>query len=93
MQDFIHGEDLGPRVTSVMPKNDYKLLLTFDNGEQRIFDATPLLSVKVFSPLRDKTFFKRVRVLDGTIVWPEDIDYCPDTLYMQSTAVTEPVLV
>lgn len=78
-------------VTSVTPTDDYKLLLVFDNGEQRIFDATPLLSRKVFSPLREKAFFKRVHVADGTIVWPEDIDYCPDTLYMQSVPL-EPVL-
>ncbi|MCL2615853.1 MAG: DUF2442 domain-containing protein [Dehalococcoidia bacterium] len=93
MQDtIIHGQPLGPRVISVTPTDDYKLEIEFDNGERRIFDATQLLSMKVFAPLRSKAFFKLVRVEYGSIAWPEDLDYCPDTLYMQSVPVSEAVL-
>jgi len=74
-------------VTTVTPVDNYKLLLTFDNGEERIFDAAPLLKERVFAPLKSMSFFKRVQVEDGTVVWPEDLDYCPDTLYMQSIPV------
>ena len=93
MQDeIIHGQPLGPRVISAIPTDDYKLEIEFDNGEHRTFDATPLLSMKVFAPLRSKAFFKLVRVEYGSIAWPEDLDYCPDTLYMQSVPVSEQVL-
>lgn len=90
--DMICGEPLGPRVKAVAPLDGYKLLLTFDNGERRIFDAKQLLDTKVFSPLKNKFFFNLVRVEYDTIAWPEDIDYCPDTLYIQSTPVTDSVL-
>lgn len=85
--DIIYGEPLGPRVTAVSPLEDYKLLLTFNNGERRMFDAKPLLSMKVFKPLQNKHFFKSVKVSYGSIWWPQDIDYCPDTLYAESTPV------
>ena len=39
MSDVIAGAPLGHRVSSVMPADNYTLLLTFTNGEQRVFDA------------------------------------------------------
>ena len=85
---IIHGKPLGPRVSSVSPMEDYKLLLTFNNGERRIFDVKPLLLKKVFKPLQHRLFFESVKVSHGSILWPHDIDYCPDSLYAESTPVT-----
>lgn len=87
MEEYIHGEKLGPRVTDVKALDGYKLLVSFNNGENRIFDASKLLDVKVFAPLKNIEFFKCVSVAYGTIVWSHDIDYCPDTLYSQSIPV------
>lgn len=84
MDEIIKGVPLGPRVTEVTPNDDYELLLTFNNGEKRKFDAHQLFDVKVFAPLKNLAFFKSVKVEFGTVVWPQDIDYCPDTLYAQS---------
>jgi len=82
---MIRNEPLPPRVVSVVPTENYKLRLTFNNGERRVFDAAPLLMLGVFSPLKNKQFFDSVRVEFGSIAWPNDIDYCPDTLYLEST--------
>ena len=84
MDDIISGSPLMPRVTAVTPTDDYKLLLTFAGGERRVFDANPLLEMPVFEPLTNKSFFQSVKVAYGSIIWPHDIDYCPDTLYMES---------
>ena len=87
MDNIIYGAPLPPRVKTAQPIEDFKLLLTFDNGERRIFDAKPLLKFKVFQPLQNEQFFKSVKVAYGSILWADDIDYCPDTLYMESVAV------
>lgn len=84
MDNIITGLPLGPRVKEVTPTEDYKLLLTFSNGEHRIFDAKPLLGMSVFKPLVNKQFFQSVKAAYGTVTWPQDIDYCPDTLYSES---------
>ena len=89
MEDVINGAPLGPRVLSVKPLEDFRLFLCFDNGEKRIFDAKPLFNYKAFLPLQNKAFFNLVKVGYGTVEWPNDIDYCPDTLYVESIPATD----
>jgi len=93
MDDIITGDTLGPRVVAVMPTDDYKLHLTFTNGEQRIFDVRPLLEMDVFKALINKSLFQMVKVAYGSVLWPQDIDYCPDTLYAESVPVEKPMKV
>lgn len=87
MEEMVCGGELAPRVLAVTTSSDFTLLLVFNNGEQRIFDAKPLLSVQVFKKLKNPEFFKLAKVEYGTVVWPEDIDYCPDCLYEESVLV------
>ena len=73
-------------VRAVTPLENYKLLITFDNGEQRVYDVTPLLDLPIFQRLRDKQQFNKVyidRVMD-TVAWDENADICPDSLYDDS---------
>ena len=84
MDEIICSAQLGPRVTAVTPTDDYTLILTFTSGERRIFNVAPLLGMAVFKPLANKAFFQSVKVAHGSVMWPQDIDYCPDTLYMES---------
>lgn len=73
------------QIRNVTPLDDYKLLLEFKSGEKRIFDMKPLLDKPVFQPLKNKQLFSKVHVIfDYTIAWSDDIDMCPDSLYMQS---------
>jgi len=87
MDNIISGSPLNPRVLEVVPTDDYKLILTFANGEQRVFDAKPLLAYPAFEPLASRAFSMSVKVAWGTATWPQDIDCCPDTLYMDSVPV------
>ena len=75
---------MNPRVVTVTPNDDYTLKLRFDNGETGTYDCSGLLDFGVFEELRDLAYFQKARVLDGTVVWPNDQDICPDTLYLDS---------
>ena len=75
---------MNPRVHSVTATDDYQLELVFSNGEQGVYDCTPLLNFGVFKELQDLQYFKRATCAHGTVVWPHDQDICPDTLYMAS---------
>ena len=68
-------------VTNVVAKDDYSLELTFIGGEKKVYDASKLLDEKLYSKLRDKSFFLRARVFCGTVVWDEDTDIAPEHLY------------
>lgn len=75
---------MNPRIKEVMPRDDYKLMLVFTNGEKGIYDCSHLLDFGIFKELKDKNYFKLVKALHGTVVWPHNQDICPDTLYVDS---------
>lgn len=72
-------------VSAVEAREDYTMLLTFSNGERRVYDASPLLSKSVFAPLQALPFFLAARADGGTVVWNEDVDIAPEHLYEAST--------
>lgn len=75
---------MNPRVREVKPTNDYKLILDFSNGERGIYDCSDILDFGEFKELKDSNYFKKVKVLHGTVTWPNEQDICPDTLYLDS---------
>ncbi|MBM4030261.1 MAG: DUF2442 domain-containing protein [Planctomycetes bacterium] len=76
-------------VKAVKPLAEYRLLLTFDNGEQRVFDVEPYLTKGVFAELREPGRFNTVRVSFDTVEWPNGADLCPEVLYEESVPVGE----
>ena len=75
---------MNPRVRKVKPESDYRLRITFTNGEVRVFDVSPYLKTGVFRELLDPSVFRSVRPALGTIQWGGGQDFCPDTLYEES---------
>ena len=75
---------MNPRIKEVQPLSGYLLQLTFTNGETGTYDCRPLLEFGVFRELQDETYFRQARVEGGTVVWPNEQDICPDTLYLDS---------
>lgn len=76
-------------IIKVEPLEDYKLLLTFDNGEIKIKDMKPYLDKGVFKKIKDINIFNKVTIKYGTISWEDDIDMCADSLYDTSEKITE----
>lgn len=74
------------KIIDVKPLEDYKLLLTFDNGIKKIKDMKPYLDKGIFKALNDLSVFNSVKIVLGTIAWG-NIDMCPDSLYETSENV------
>ncbi len=68
-------------VRDVKPNEDYTLLLTFENGEKKIYNARPLLEKTIYAQLRNLAFFLGAKAECGTVVWNDDIDIAPEHLY------------
>ncbi|MBU2445095.1 MAG: DUF2442 domain-containing protein [Bacteroidetes bacterium] len=79
---------MNPRVKNVKPKDNYKLILTFTNGEVKIFDVKPYLGIGIFKELIDVNLFNSVKPFLGSIQWQNGQDLCPDTLYMESKSTS-----
>jgi len=75
---------MNPRVVKVLPLHDFKLHLTFSNGEEKIFDVTPYLETGKFIELKNASIFNSVQPFLGSIQWLNGLDLCPDTLYLES---------
>ena len=75
---------MNPYVKSVKPQEYYHLLLTFENGEKRVFDLKPYLEKPVFQRLKNIALFKTARVVSGSVEWQGDVDLSYDTLYLES---------
>lgn len=85
MEKIIHGKPLLPRAVSVEALPNYILKIKFNNNEEKYFDAKKIYNLPCYKPLQNKEFFKTVHVEYGSIAWNNDIDYCPDCLYEEST--------
>ena len=63
---------------------DMMLLIRFNNGETRLFDAT-LLEGPAFEPLRDERIFSSPVIDHGVITWQDGtIDCAPEYMYEHS---------
>jgi hypothetical protein len=67
----------------------YRLYLEFSDGEKGDVDLSHLTGKGVFEAWNDYSFFKRVRVSPHrSIEWDNEIELCPDALYMELTGKT-----
>lgn len=78
---------MNPRVNKILQIDPPTLLLEFTNGEVRRFDCGPYLELGVFQELKSQFYFRKAVVSGGTVVWPHEQDFCPDTLYLESLPV------
>jgi uncharacterized protein DUF2442 len=76
MEQLVH-------VTAVEVVGEYRLRLTFEDGTVGDVDFGSREWKGVFEPLRDPSYFARVRVDPelGTIAWPNGTDMAPEPLY------------
>ena len=72
------------KVTNVEDLGDYVLLCSFNNGQQKRVDLTPLLQYPAFEELKDKNLFVQFG-LDGTIFWSNGADVAPEYLFENGT--------
>ena len=75
-----------PDVIKVLATPDYSIVAEFETGEVRLFDMRPYLDFPAFAPLKEPGLFMRAHVEHGTVVWSDEIDLSPDTLYLRGQA-------
>ena len=71
-------------IVEAKPLDNYRLLIKFDNGEEKVFDMTPYLGTGKFVELRDIALFNSVTVKYDTVEWANKLDLDPEMLYEKS---------
>ena len=69
------------RVTGVQARPDYTLILSFSNGERRVYDARQLLDYPVYAPLRNMPFFLGAYCDGCAVAWSDEVDIAPEALF------------
>ncbi len=60
---------------------DFKILIKFNNGINKVVDLENELNGDVFEPLKNPAEFKNFKILFNTIEWPNGADFAPEFLY------------
>ncbi len=91
-----------PALFQVVPTDDYKVHLYYDNGEIKLYDCSFILEEKgIFEKIKDINEFKRLcTIMNRTLAFdisetrdPTNcIDICPDTLYQNSLVTNKDIL-
>ena len=69
--------------TSVRALENFRLEVKFADGTHGVVDMSRLLAREcgVFKPLREVSLFNLVRVDQGAVTWPGELDLAPDTMH------------
>ncbi len=79
------------KVMNATVVDDLCMLVMFNTGEIRLFDASELLSCEVFEPLADRAVFESFSIDHGVITWNDGaIDIAPEGLYRRSFEYAAP---
>ena len=74
------------RITKVEVLKDYKLRLEFADGVAGIADVSALVGKGVFTLWNNYAEFRKVQIgSSGELIWGDQLDLCPDALYMKVT--------
>lgn len=85
---------LRPKLFQVIPTDDFKVYLYYDNGEIKLYDCNWVLNRDgIFKKIHQVEEFKRLcTIMNGTLAFDISetrdpyncIDICPDTIYDES---------
>jgi Protein of unknown function (DUF2442) len=74
------------RISKATALPGYRVALEFDDGVTGTVDLSESAGKGVFAAWGDQLFFEQVRIgSSGELVWGEQIDLCPDALYLKVT--------
>ena len=75
-----------PKPVEVKPLQNFRLWLRYDDETAGEVNLSDLAGRGVFKAWEDQVFFREVRLGNyGEITWSDEIDLCPDSLYMRLT--------
>ncbi len=75
--------------TQVRALPNYRIYIKYNDGAEGEVDLSDLLGQGIFEAWQDEIFFNRVRIGPGRqIRWSDEIELCPDAVYMRLTGKT-----
>ncbi|MEW5994748.1 MAG: DUF2442 domain-containing protein, partial [Candidatus Zixiibacteriota bacterium] len=74
------------KLVEVRPSKRYRLWIRYADGTEGEVDLSDIAGKGVFKAWEKSGVFEAVQLDEsGVPVWPENIDLCPDSLYLRLT--------
>lgn len=75
-----------PHPIDVKPLENYRLWVRYSDGSEGVVDLSDLVGKGIFALWNDYREFQRVTIgPGGEIAWGDQIDLCPDAIYLKIT--------
>lgn len=75
-----------PYPIDVKPLENYRLWVRYSDGSEGVVDLSDLVGKGVFALWNDYREFQKVMIgPGGEIAWGDQIDLCPDAIYLKIT--------
>lgn len=79
-----------PDILGVKALDNYLIYLKFKTNEEKIYDMKKLINEnKFYNKLKDKDYFKDVKIRGDSIEWENGEDIAPENLYYDSININE----
>jgi hypothetical protein len=73
-----------PELVEVKPLDNYRLWVRYADGVEGVVDLSHLAGRAVFALWNDYPKFREVHIgPSGELAWSEEIDLCPDAIYLK----------
>lgn len=74
------------RIIDVAVQENYRVKLGYSDGKTGIVDLSHLVGKGIFALWNDYSAFENVKIgSSGELFWNDQVDLCPDSLYMKIT--------
>ena len=75
------------KILQVKALEKYKIWLQYEDGAEGTVDLAKLAGKGVFQKWEEEGIFDQVRIdpESGSVTWNEELQLCPDNLYLQLT--------
>ena len=97
LNDIAYADDYNNdqlKVIEIKIISELCMLVTFSNGEKKIFDLTDLVKYPAYEKLKDYEIFQNAYIENGIIVWDKgNIDIAPETVYNNSYVYEEDIAI
>ena len=70
----------------VKAREGYRIWVRYSDGAEGEIDLSDLVGKGVFAAWNEPGYFEKVHIADyGAVAWSDEIDLCPQSLYMDLT--------
>ena len=75
---------MNPRTVLAAAIDDHRVAVTFNNGVTGTLDVSQYFTLPGLAKFKEPSLFRQAHAHHGTVVGDDDVDLCPDSVWVES---------